>query len=184
MNTVHIPASTPYDVQIGPGLLALLGAVIGETCPKATRCLLVTDDAAGPLWAPKALESLEKTGLAAAVYTLPHGEASKTADSLVKLLNSAASEHFTRSDVFLALGGGMVGDLTGFAAACYMRGVAYIQLPTTLLAAIDSSVGGQPAVDQRTFSPAARRSSRPPSSSTLSSLPSWSGRARTLTARR
>ena len=147
MNTVHIPASTPYDVQIGPGLLGSLADTVRAVCPRAGRCLAVTDGAVGPLWAAKALESLEKAHLPFSVYTLPQGEASKTADSLIKILNFAAAEHFTRSDLFLALGGGMVGDLTGFAAACYMRGVAYIQIPTTLLAAIDSSVGGKTAVD-------------------------------------
>ena len=147
MNTVHIPASAPYDVQIGPGLLAGLGGAVKALCPKAGRCLVVTDDAVGPLWASKALDSLEKAALPVSVYTLPHGEASKTADSLIALLNFAASERLTRADVFLALGGGMVGDLTGLAAACYMRGADYIQLPTTLLAAVDSSVGGKTAVD-------------------------------------
>ena len=147
MNTVHVPVSAPYDVDIGPGLLAGLGEKVRALCPRASRYLLVTDDAVGPLWAQKALDSLDAAGLAGAVYTLPHGEASKTAEDLIKVLNFAAAEHMTRSDVFLALGGGMVGDLTGLAAAVYMRGVAYIQIPTTLLAAIDSSVGGKTAVD-------------------------------------
>ena len=147
MSTVHIPASAPYDVQIGPGLLCGLGDTLKALCPKAGRYLVVTDDAVGPLWLAIVRDSLQKADLSFSAYTLPHGEASKTADHLVKILNFAASEHFTRADVFLALGGGMVGDLAGFAAACYMRGVAYIQLPTTLLAAIDSSVGGKTAVD-------------------------------------
>ena len=136
MNTVHLPVSAPYDVHIGPGLLAGLGDTVKALCPKASRFLLVTDDTVGPLWAAKALDGLAAAGLAAVTYTLPHGEATKTAQSLVDLLNFAASEHLTRSDAFLALGGGMVGDLTGLAAAVYMRGVSYIQLPTTLLAAV------------------------------------------------
>ena len=147
MTTVHVPVSVPYDVEIGPGLLSGLGDKVNALCPKASRFLVVTDDTVGPLWAQKALDSLAAAGLAAAVYTLPHGEASKTAASLIDILNFAAAEHLTRSDAFLALGGGMVGDLTGLAAATYMRGVAYIQIPTTLLAAVDSSVGGKTAVD-------------------------------------
>ena len=147
MNTVHIPASRPYDVQIGPGLLDSLGDRVKALCPRAGRCLVVTDDAVGPLWLRKATHPLCAGDLSFHVYTLPHGEASKTAEQLVALLNCAASQHLTRSDVFLALGGGMVGDLTGLAAATYMRGVDYIQIPTTLLAAIDSSVGGKTAVD-------------------------------------
>ena len=147
MSTVHVPVAAPYDVQIGPGLLPLLGDTIREKCPKATRFVLVTDDAVGPLWAASALESLERAGLVGDAYTLPHGEASKTAQSLIDLLNFATVRHMTRADVFVALGGGMVGDLTGLAAATYMRGVDYIQIPTTLLAAVDSSVGGKTAVD-------------------------------------
>ena len=147
MTTVHVPVSAPYDVEIDPGLLAGLGDKARALCPRAVRYLLVTDDAVGPLWAQKAVDSLDAAGVKGAVYTLPHGEASKTADSLLKILNFAASEHLTRTDLFLALGGGMVGDLTGLAAAVFLRGVAYIQIPTTLLAAVDSSVGGKTAVD-------------------------------------
>ena len=147
MTQVHVPVSVPYDVEIGPGLLSGLGGKVKTLCPKAARFLLVTDDAVGPLWTGKALDSLTAAGISASIYTLPHGEASKTAGSLIDILNFAAAEHLTRSDAFLALGGGMVGDLTGLAAATYMRGVPYIQIPTTLLAAVDSSVGGKTAVD-------------------------------------
>ena len=147
MNTVHVPVSAPYDVQIGPGLLPFLGQTVRALCPKAARYVLVTDDRVGPLWAPAALNSLGAAGLTGAPFTIPAGEASKTFHFLAALLNFAAGHRFTRSDVFLALGGGVVGDLTGLAAATYMRGVGYIQLPTTLLAAVDSSVGGKTAVD-------------------------------------
>ena len=211
MKTVHVPVSAPYDVQIGSGLLAALGEKVRALCPKASRYVLVTDDAVGPLWAKTAMDSLEKAGLAGDVYTLPQGEASKTAHNLVEILNFAASCRMTRSDVFLALGGGMVGDLTGFAAAVYMRGVSYIQIPTTLLAAVDSSVGGKTAVDLpagknlmgasgsrsmccatpipsppcRTTcsSPAAPRSSRPRCCSTKDCLSFSTGTARILTGR-
>ena len=147
MRTVTVPTAAADDVEIGAGLLPHMGEKVRALCPKATRFVLVTDDTVGPLWADAALESLKQTGLAGDIYALPHGEASKTAGNLVALLNFAAARRMTRSDVFLALGGGMVGDLTGFAAATYMRGVDYIQIPTTLLAAIDSSVGGKTAVD-------------------------------------
>ena len=119
MRTVHVPASVPYDVEIGPGLLRGLGDKVRALCPKASRFLVVTDDTVGPLWLRKAIDPLFAGELPLVPYTLPHGEASKTAENLIALLNAAASEHFTRSDVFLALGGGM----------------------------LDSSVGGKTAVD-------------------------------------
>lgn len=147
MKTIHIPTASPYDVQIGPGLLSALGDTVRALCPKAARAVLVTDDAVHPRWAAPAVASLKTAGLTGAVYILPHGEASKTAQRLIELLNFATGCEMTRSDVFIALGGGMVGDITGLAAAVYMRGVAYIQIPTTLLAAVDSSVGGKTAVD-------------------------------------
>ncbi len=147
MKTVHVPVSVPYDVAVGPGLLDGLGRTVKTLCPGASRYVLVTDTGAGPSWAKNAEKSLTDEGLLGDTFTLPQGEASKTAANLIDLLNFAAARRMTRSDVFVALGGGMVGDLTGLAAATYMRGVAYIQCPTTLLAAVDSSVGGKTAVD-------------------------------------
>ncbi len=147
MKKVHVPVSTPYDVAVGPGLLESLGKTVKSLCPKAGRYVLVTDTGAGPNWASMATDSLDSVGFAGDTFTLPQGEASKTAANLIDLLNFAAAHRTTRSDVFVALGGGMVGDLTGLAAATYMRGAAYIQCPTTLLAAVDSSVGGKTAVD-------------------------------------
>ncbi len=147
MKTVYVPVSDPYEVRIGPGLLPTLGSTVRTLCPRAAQYVLVTDAGVGRHWGEITASSLDATGLAGDTYTLPEGEASKTAANLVDVLNFAAARHLTRSDVFIALGGGMVGDLTGLAAATYMRGVAYIQLPTTLLAAVDSSVGGKTAVD-------------------------------------
>lgn len=147
MKTIHVPTGTPYDVRIGAGLLSGLGPAVREVCPKALKALLVTDDTVERHWAEPVAESLKAAGLTAAVYVLPGGETSKTADRLLAIINFAAEQGLTRSDVLVALGGGMVGDITGLAAALYMRGVSYIQVPTTLLAAVDSSVGGKTAVD-------------------------------------
>lgn len=147
MKTIYVPVSEPYVVKIGPNLLPMLGQSIRSLCPKASRYILVTDDGVAPHWEEPAVASLDAAGLMGGTYTLPAGEASKTAANMVDVLSFAASRQLTRSDVFIALGGGMVGDLTGLAAATYMRGVAYIQLPTTLLASVDSSVGGKTAVD-------------------------------------
>ena len=147
MKTIHVPASVPYDVKIGAGLLPSLGTELKALCPKAERVLLISDSAVFPLHGEAALTALRAAGLRAEAFVFPSGEASKTAETLLELLNAATAFRLTRSDVLVALGGGVTGDLTGFAAAVYMRGIPYIQVPTTLLAAVDSSVGGKTAVD-------------------------------------
>ena len=147
MKTIDISASRSYKMHIGSGALAMLGETVLTLCPKAHIAAVVSDDTVFPLHGDRALSSLRDAGLETDVYIVPHGEASKTADTLVSLLNRLTGRHVTRSDVLVALGGGMIGDLTGFAAAVYMRGIDYIQCPTTLLSAVDSSVGGKTAVD-------------------------------------
>ena len=147
MRTIEVAASIPYEVELGRDILPLLGERIKDICPKAESVVLVSDDTVFPLCGKAALSALRGAGLTAEAYTVPHGEASKNATQLTQLLNFLAERRITRSDALVALGGGMVGDLTGFAAAVYMRGVAYFQVPTTLLAAVDSSVGGKTAVD-------------------------------------
>ena len=147
MKTIHVPASVPYDVKIGSGLLPTLGGELKTLCPKAERVLLVSDSAVFPLHGEAALNTLRAAGFEAETFVFPAGEASKTAQTLLELLNAATASRLTRTDAMIALGGGVTGDLTGFAAAVYMRGISYIQIPTTLLAAVDSSVGGKTAVD-------------------------------------
>lgn len=147
LSVLDVPASTPYQVEIGSGALSFLGERAKALCPKAVRAVVVSDDIVFPLHGEIAVSSLRAAGLEASVQVIPHGEASKTADTLIALLNRLTEARLTRSDLLIALGGGMVGDLTGFAAAVYMRGIAYIQCPTTLLSAVDSSVGGKTAVD-------------------------------------
>ena len=147
MRTIHVPASVPYDVHIGPGTLALLGGQIKNLLPKAEKAVIVSDNNVFPLHGETALGHLRSAGLDAESIVLPHGEETKTGETLLRLLDRLTGMRLTRSDVLVALGGGMIGDLTGFAAAVYMRGVGYFQVPTTLLAAVDSSVGGKTAVD-------------------------------------
>ena len=147
MKTIDVTASADYRVEIGPGALALAGERLKAFCPRAQTAVVVSDDTVFPLHGAKVVYSLREAGFETKTYTVPHGEASKNADSLISLLNFLTECGVTRSDALVALGGGMVGDLTGFAAAVYMRGIDYIQCPTTLLAAVDSSVGGKTAVD-------------------------------------
>jgi len=112
------------------------------------KCLIVTDTTVGPLYADQAQASLVRAGAAAcSVVTFPAGEASKTLSTVATLYEAAVSAQLDRSDCVVALGGGVVGDVAGFSAATYMRGVSYLQFPTTLLALVDSSVGGKTGVD-------------------------------------
>ena len=146
MYTVEITASTNYPVHIGPGLLDRAGELIGGITA-ARRCVVVTDDTVRDLYAQRVLTALEGTGFTAALFTFPHGEQSKTLKTYGDALEFFAGSRLTRSDLVVALGGGVVGDLAGFAAATYQRGVDVVQIPTTFLAASDASVGGKTAVD-------------------------------------
>ena len=146
MKTVTVNASTTYDILIGQGLLSEVGRLCAETVGLCRVCV-VTDDTVEALYFETVRDSLAHAGYDVLKFVIPHGEASKNTTSLVNLLEFLASHHLTRSDCLIALGGGVVGDLTGFAAAVYLRGIRFVQIPTTLLAAVDSSVGGKTAVD-------------------------------------
>ena len=146
MQTVSVNASRAYDVRIERGILARAGEEIGKLAPGA-RVMIVTDDTVDALYAATLENSQTAAGISHSKFVIPHGEASKNVHNWLSLLNALSSESFTRTDMLCALGGGVVGDLTGFAAACYLRGIQYVGIPTTLLAMVDSSVGGKTAVD-------------------------------------
>ncbi len=146
MRTVKVNASTSYDIVIGEGLLDSLGEY-AKNAVGIRRVCVVTDDTVDSLYAKKATDSLTASGFDCIKFVIEHGEASKSTEKLVALVEFLAENRLTRSDVIIALGGGVVGDLAGFAAAVYLRGIRFIQVPTTLLAAVDSSVGGKTAVD-------------------------------------
>ena len=146
MKTIHVAASANYDVKIGTGLLETLGTECARVC-KAGKAAIVSDTNVWPLYGAQAETSLKNAGMEVAHFVFPAGEESKNGSVYLELLNFLAKNELTRSDCLIALGGGVVGDMTGFAAATYLRGVAYVQVPTTLLAAVDSSVGGKTAID-------------------------------------
>ena len=146
MKTVRVNASSPYDVLIGRSLLDSLGAHIKCTVGECKICI-VTDDKVDALYSLRAQQALQREGYSYKKFVIKNGEASKNTQNLIALLEFLAENTFTRSDCVLALGGGVVGDLAGFAAGIYLRGIRFIQVPTTLLAAVDSSVGGKTAVD-------------------------------------
>lgn len=146
MKTIHISASKNYDVLIGRGLLREAGSRIAAVSSSACAAV-ISDDRVFRLYGETVCASLEAAGLRAVSYVFPHGESSKNLLEYAKILNFLAENRVTRADVLVALGGGVTGDLGGFAAATYLRGIRFVQLPTTLLAAVDSSVGGKTAVD-------------------------------------
>ena len=146
MISIEVKASRSYQVHIGNGLLLQLGQRTKELT-KAQKTVLVSDTNVYPLYGKIAENSLEAAGFQVLSFVFSAGEESKNADTYLQLLNFLAENQVTRADCLVALGGGVVGDLTGFTAATYLRGVAYIQVPTTVLAAVDSSVGGKTAID-------------------------------------
>lgn len=146
MNTVTVNASTKYDVLIGSGLLGQLGQQIKAVCNAAKACI-VSDSNVFPIYGEAVANRLLDAGLEVTHFVFSAGEESKNPSVYFNLLNFLAENQITRTDCLIALGGGVVGDLTGFAAATYLRGIPYIQVPTTVLAAVDSSVGGKTAID-------------------------------------
>ena len=145
MITVPLGERT-YPIHIGSGMLDCLGAMTLEAMGEIAVAI-VTDDNVAPLYLARAVASLENAGLRVCSITLPHGEQSKCLDQLANLYSFLCENRLTRKDAVIALGGGVIGDLTGLAAATYLRGVHFVQVPTTLLAQVDSSVGGKVAVD-------------------------------------
>lgn len=147
MKTIHVKASREYDVVIGAGLLGECGQRIAAAVPGAEKAVVYTDTTVFPLYAKRVTDSLKAAGFTVLPASFSAGERSKTLPNWEKILHFFAENRVSRSDVVIALGGGVVGDMVGFAAACYQRGVRLVQIPTTLLAAVDSSVGGKTAVD-------------------------------------
>ena len=143
---VSLPGRS-YDILIDRGLLGRAGTLCRAALPRAGRIFLVTDDRVAPLYLRKAEESLSAAGFETAALILPAGEEAKCPTRLAQLWEAMMEFGLTRTDAVAALGGGVVGDLAGFAAATILRGVALIQIPTTLLAQVDSSVGGKVAID-------------------------------------
>ena len=142
---IAVPASTPYAVVLGSGLLDTLGAELAHVASGSV--FVVTDENVAPLYLSRAVQSLRSAGFAVSSLSVPAGESSKSMACYEQLLGLLAARGLTRSDTVLALGGGTVGDLAGFAAATYLRGVRFVQVPTTLLAMVDAAVGGKTALN-------------------------------------
>lgn len=144
-----IQTGKPYSVYIGNGLLPQAGSIFTEALPDLSgkSVVIISDSNVMPLYCETVKNSFQDTGCHVYTYEIPAGETSKNWTLLGEILEYLAGLEITRSDYLIALGGGVVGDLTGFAASIYLRGISFLQIPTTLLAAVDSSVGGKTAVD-------------------------------------
>ncbi|MDD4797423.1 MAG: 3-dehydroquinate synthase [Eubacteriales bacterium] len=142
--TVSVRTRPAYDIHIAPGLL---GESLWYQAAVTGRAFIAADAHAFDLHGRTLCAGLAAAGIAYEVYRIAGGEAAKCADMLFALVRALAASRYTRTDTLIAFGGGVTGDLAGFAAATYMRGMPYVQIPTTLLAQVDSSVGGKTAID-------------------------------------
>lgn len=143
---INVNASRSYDIEIGRDLLHKIGQDVLALKGKCSVCI-ISDDTVYSLYGEQVLKSLKDAGFNVCVYTFPHGEKSKNLNTFAEIHGYLASQNLKRTDLIIALGGGVCGDMAGFVASTYMRGIDFIQVPTTLLAMIDSSVGGKTAVD-------------------------------------
>ena len=146
MERVSVGTGVPYEVLIGRGLLERAGVLSGEVLA-SRRVLIAADETVAPLYLERAAESFRRAGFRTDTAVFPAGEEAKCLRTVEDLLLRADRCGLTRADAFAALGGGVTGDMVGLAAALYLRGVDFIQIPTTLLAMVDASVGGKTAVN-------------------------------------
>lgn len=146
MKKVIVKASVEYAILIGRGILGQLGEEVKKRI-QPCKAAIITDTTVEKIYAEQAEKSLQAAGFTTCRFAYPAGEASKNISTLSDMLEFLAEEEVTRQDIIVALGGGVAGDMAGFAAAVYQRGIRFVQVPTTFLAAVDSSVGGKTAID-------------------------------------
>lgn len=146
MKKLKVNAGKGYDILIEKGLIKDCGKYISAVT-RAKKTAVVTDSNVAPLYLEAVEKSLKEQGFEVVSYIFEAGEESKTTKTLVEIVEFLAENELTRDDLVVALGGGVCGDIAGFAAAVYLRGIDFVQIPTTLLAQVDSSVGGKTAVD-------------------------------------
>lgn len=149
IETLHVPmGDRSYDIHVGDGAIGHAGEILKDVL-RAPRAVIVTDENVAPDWLGPLEKSLDAAGIRHRAVILPPGEHTKSMQHLEELLDDLLANNIDRKTTLIALGGGVVGDLTGFAAAVVMRGVDFVQMPTTLLAQVDSSVGGKTGIDTR-----------------------------------
>lgn len=147
MQTIKVNASRRYDIRLGSGILTGKSGLIAHA--KGRRVHVVSDDRVFALYGRRLMDELKNEGIAASSTVFLHGEKRKNLKVFERIVDDLFENRMTRDDLVIAFGGGVVGDIAGFAAASYQRGIEYVQIPTTLLADVDSSVGGKTAIDIR-----------------------------------
>ncbi|XKM41298.1 3-dehydroquinate synthase [Rhizobium ruizarguesonis] len=149
IRTLHVPlGERAYDILIGPGLIARAGAEIASRL-KGRKAAVITDEHVAPLYLKALVASLDEAGIASAEVVLPAGEKTKSFEHLITVCDKVLEARVERNDYVIALGGGVIGDLSGFAAGIVRRGVRFVQVPTSLLSQVDSSVGGKTGINSR-----------------------------------
>ncbi len=147
VRTVRVPlGNRSYDIKISPGLIGKLGSECARL-KLGSRCAIITDTNVGREYAKPAYNSLLRAGFEPSLVIVPAGETAKSLKTVQSCYDRLASHRLERKSFIVALGGGVVGDLAGFVAATYLRGISFVQVPTTLLAHVDSSVGGKVGVN-------------------------------------
>ena len=147
MRTVNVRASREYNVLIGKDAVTALGSETAKLCPAALKALIVSETNVAPLYLDKVRNSLEEAGLNVIDYVFEAGEQNKNINEIAGMWNRMAEAGFTRTDLVIGLGGGVTTDMAGFAASTFLRGINVIQIPTSLLAMVDASVGGKTGID-------------------------------------
>lgn len=146
LTSIKVNASKSYEVLVGQDILKNTGALISKVISKC-KVAIITDDIVDALYSKVVENSLIESGYSVVKFVFKNGEKSKNIKTYSKILEFLAENQLTRTDLVIALGGGVVGDIAGFASATYLRGIKCVQIPTTLLSQIDSSVGGKTAID-------------------------------------
>lgn len=145
MEVINVNTKKSYDIIVGEDILNNIGEILNRLT--FNKVMIITDNVVSELYMETVYNSIKNSGKQVYTYEFKNGEKSKNFDTYFKIINSLADNEFDRGDLVLALGGGVVGDIAGFVASTYMRGIKCVQVPTTLLAQVDSSVGGKTAID-------------------------------------
>ena len=146
MKKVEVKTGRPYNIYIEHGIISDAGKYVREVT-KAIRAVIVSDSNVAPIYAQKVENSLKENGFETSLFVFEAGEERKRLSTIEQMYMHFFEHNMTRSDIIVALGGGVTGDMAGFAAASYLRGIDFVQIPTSLLSQVDSSVGGKTGVD-------------------------------------